>query len=43
VNGAAIGVQNNLTAPVTSTNGGTGLPAAATTVVDDLEYIWFFS
>jgi hypothetical protein len=45
VNGADIGVQNNVTSPITSTTGGglTGLPASATTSVDDLFFNWFFS
>jgi hypothetical protein len=43
VNGAQIGVWTNTTNPVTSTNGGTGLPATATTSVDDLFFFWFFA
>ena len=45
VNGADIGVQNNVTSPITSTTGGglTGLPASDTTSVDDLFFNWFFS
>jgi len=42
VNGAAIGVQDNLTSPVTSTNGGTGLPALASIPVVFTEFMWFF-
>jgi hypothetical protein len=42
VQGANIGVWVNTTFPVTSTNGGTGLAASATTSVDDLFFIWFF-
>jgi hypothetical protein len=41
--GANIGVWVNTTFPVTSTNGGTGLAASATTSVDDLFFIFFFS
>jgi hypothetical protein len=45
VNGADIGVQNNVTSPITSTTGGglTGSPASDTTSVDDLFFNWFFS
>jgi photosystem II stability/assembly factor-like uncharacterized protein len=44
VNGAAIGVQNNVTSPITSTTGGglTGSPASGTTSVDYLFFDWFF-
>ena len=44
VNGADIGVQNNVTSPITSTTGGglTGTPASDTTSVDDLFFGWFF-
>jgi photosystem II stability/assembly factor-like uncharacterized protein len=45
VNGAAIGVQNNVTSPITSTTGGglTGSPASDTTSVDFLFVYWFFA
>jgi hypothetical protein len=42
VNGASIGVQDNLTSAVTSTNGGTGLPASASIPVVFTEFMWFF-
>jgi hypothetical protein len=44
VNGAAIGVQDNTTSPVTAL-GGTivGLPASASTSVNDLFFFWFFA
>lgn len=43
VTAIAIGEQDNTTSPVTSTNGGTGLPASASTSIVDLFFIWFFS
>jgi hypothetical protein len=43
VNGAQIGVWTNTTDPITSSNGGTGLPASATISVVPTEFLWFFS
>ena len=43
VTGAEIGVQTNTTSAVTSNEAQPGAPATATTEVDDLFFIWFFS
>jgi hypothetical protein len=45
VNGAAIGVQNNVTSSITSTTGGglVGSPASASVSVPDTQFFWFFA
>jgi hypothetical protein len=43
VTGIAIGVQTNTTSTVTSNEAAPGPPATASTSVDDLFFIWFFS
>jgi hypothetical protein len=43
LNGTAIGVQTNTTSTVTSNEAPPGAPAIASTSVDDLFFLWFFS